>query len=473
MRADFVILGGGIAGLTAARELARRGHRVVLAEKGDQVGGLARTIEDRGFRFDIGGHRFHSTNPSVVRWLHDLLGSDVLTVPRRSHILIEERFAHYPLVLPGALRIFSPARAARMLGSYLLGRITERHRPDDSFEDWVIRRYGRALYEVFFEPYTEKVWGIPCRELSAQWAEQRIGIPSAWRALKHLFFPPPETLPTAVRTFHYPRRGFGMIPDALAREFVEMGGTLHTGTSLMQLVPRQDGAMVTLRHSSGLLDLIDADHVVSTLPMNALLAAIPDEYGSREIESDAQLEYRDMIVLMMALDRKQVSTDSWTYFPARELIFGRTHEPKNWSSEMVPSDQATSLVVEIFSTRGEPLWLLPDEELTRMVIEQMAGIGWIRAADVRHCKVMRVPFAYPVYRLGYERRLARVKGYLGQWPHLHLVGRTGSFRYLNSDGVVEDVFRFLEEMETEIDREIDNDRRFVIEPLAAQAGRWR
>lgn len=464
MHTDFVVLGGGIAGLTAARELLRAGYRVVVVEKAHEVGGLARTIEQEGFRFDIGGHRFHSNNPSVVQWLKDLLGDDLLVVPRISHILMEGKFARYPLVFPGALSIFSPARALKMLGSYLVGKVTERGRADVSFEDWVIRRYGRALYEVFFEPYTEKVWGIPCRELSAQWAAQRIGIPSMYRAVKHLIAPPPSTLATAICEFYYPRRGFGMIPQALEREILELGGVIHTGASLMQYLPTGSGATVTLKQASGLLELIDADRVVSTLPLTTLLEAIPEEHGSREVLQDAQLEYRDMIVLMMALNRKQVSADSWTYFPARNLTFGRTHEPKNWSPEMVPNDDVTSLAVEIFSTRGEPLWQMGDEEITRKVVEEMSAIGWIRAEDLRHCKVLRVPYAYPVYRVGYEKRLARVKEYLGQWSHLHLIGRTGSFKYLNSDGVVEDVFRFLDEIQVE--------RGASVEPLAAQAGRW-
>ncbi|UZQ54636.1 FAD-dependent oxidoreductase [Trichothermofontia sichuanensis B231] len=197
-----VVFGGGIAGLTIARELLKQGCHVTVVEKGATVGGLARTFERDGFRFDIGGHRFHSNNPSVVQWLKDLLGADLLTVPRFSHIYLNQQFVDYPIQFPGALTIFSPLKAIQMVSSYLMAKLTERQRRDVSFEDWVIKRYGRALYEVFFQPYTEKVWGIPGDRLSAAWASQRIGIPSMWRAVRHAIFPPQKAPATAISQFY-------------------------------------------------------------------------------------------------------------------------------------------------------------------------------------------------------------------------------------------------------------------------------
>ena len=461
---NFVILGGGIAGLAAARELLKRGCFVTIIEKGSEVGGLARTFEQDGFRFDIGGHRFHSNNPTVVQWLKDLLKSDLLVVPRTSHIYLNGQFVSYPIQFPGALSIFSPLQAAQMVISYLTAKVTESHRQDISFEDWVIKRYGKALYEVFFKPYTEKVWGIPCDQLSATWASQRIGIPSMWRAIKHAIAPPKNAPATAISEFYYPRSGFGMIPEALKREIVAMGGIVYTSTSLSCCTPTTNGFEVTVQQKNGDIKTIAADQVVSTVPLNCLLEAIPNEFGSQEVLDKYDLQYRDLICLFIALNKKQVSGDSWTYFPLKNLTFGRTHEPKNWSREMVPGEAYTSLAVEIFSSRDEPTWEMSDKAISDQVIEQMTQIGWINKNEVHKTWVMRVPYAYPVYHIGYQEKLRGIKDYLSQWQNLHLVGRTGSFHYMNSDGVIEDVFRFIEELLPE--------RAAEVSPLVAQAGRW-
>jgi protoporphyrinogen oxidase len=464
-RQRFVVLGGGIAGLATAKELLERGCQVTLIEKGSEVGGLARTFNQHGFRFDIGGHRFHSNNPTVVQWLKDLLKTDLLTVPRTSHIHLNGQFVDYPIQFPGALSIFSPWQAARMVGSYLLAKITERDRPDQSFEDWVVKRYGRALYEVFFKPYTEKVWGIPCHELSAAWAAQRISIPSFRKMLRHALMPPKrkQDVPaTAISEFYYPRAGFGMIPDALQWEIIRLGGVIHTGASLSELKPLPDGGFeVIVDRRDGFAQTILADQVVSTLPLNCLLQSIS---GSEAAIADYSLEYRDLICLFLALKKPQVSTDSWTYFPSQDLIFGRTHEPKNWSSEMVPDQECTSLAVEIFASRGDEIWQLSDQEIQEKVVKQMTEIGWIDAAEVHKSWLLRVPYAYPVYKVGYEQQLQTVKDYLSQWQGLHLVGRTGSFHYMNSDGVIEDVFKLMEQLFP--------DDVTAVRSLATQVGRW-
>jgi protoporphyrinogen oxidase len=460
----FVVLGGGLAGLVAARELLRKGCRVTLIEKNVEVGGLARTFEQDGFRFDIGGHRFHSNNPSVVQWLKDLLKTDLLVVPRFSHIYLNNKFVDYPIQFPDALSVFSPLKAMQMVVSYLSAKVTERGRQDISFEDWVVKRYGKALYRTFFQPYTEKVWGIACDQLAASWASQRIGIPSLLRVIKQAIQPTKDTPATAISQFYYPRAGFGMIPQALEKEILQMGGILHTSTTLLECVPLEQGFQVAIQHQDGTCHTLQADRVISTIPVNYLLQSIPAELGSQEILKNYTLEYRDIVCLFLALKRKQVSTDSWTYFPLRNLIFGRTHEPKNWSAEMVPSDDYTSLAIEIFSSRNEPIWNMTDDEILAKVVEQMDEIGWIRTTEVHKSWVLRVPYAYPVYHIGYQEKLQAVKTYLGQWENLHLAGRTGSFHYMNSDGVIEDIFQLMETLFPE--------KNIAVKSLASVTGRW-
>jgi len=241
------------------------------------------------------------------------LKSDLLVVPRTSHIHLNGQFVNYPVQFPQALSIFSPLKAAHMMSSYLTSKVTERRRQDISFEDWVTKRYGKALYEVFFKPYTEKVWGIPCDQLSATWAKQRIAVPSMARAIKHAIAPPKEVLATAISEFYYPRAGFGMIPEALSKEIVEMGGIIYTSASLVGCTPTSSGFQVAIRQQDSDRKTITADHIVSTIPLNSLLEAIPRELGSQEVLDQYELEYRDIICLFIALKKSQVSEDSWTY----------------------------------------------------------------------------------------------------------------------------------------------------------------
>lgn len=443
-REHYVVLGAGVAGLAAARELLNRNCRVTVIEKDRHEGGLARTVERDGFRFDIGGHRFHSNNEAIVSWLKELLRKDLLVAPRKSHIYFDGQFVKYPLELPGALSIFSPVKAAEMLASFMIAQVCERNRQDISFEDWLVKRYGRSLYDAFFRPYTEKVWGMPCTELSAAWASQRIGIPDMWHAIKEAISPPKDVRVTAISQFYYPRRGFGMFPEALSNEILRMGGTIHTETTLLRCAPRGDRFVASVRHADGTLEDIDAEHIVSTIPLDALLRAIPEEFGSGEVLDRFRLDYRDIMCVFIALNREQVSEDTWTYFPQQELIFARTHEPKNWSADMVPSQEYTSLAAEIFANRDSELWRESDNTIAARTVEQMHELGWIKKSEVMNHWVLRVPNAYPTYRIGYEQKVIAVKEYLSQWGNLHLLGRTGSFRYMNSDGVIEDVFRFLE-----------------------------
>jgi protoporphyrinogen oxidase len=461
-----LVLGGGIAGLTLASELGARGEQVTVLERAGVFGGLARTFARDGFRFDIGGHRFHSSNPAVVAWIRDLLGPDLLTVPRCSHIYMGGRFVEYPLRFPGALRIFRPLQAARLAGSYLAARFARNGHPERSFEDWVVRRFGRGRYDIYFKPYTEKVWGIPCAELSAEWASRRISLPSLTAAVRDALRPARERPATAITQFYYPRSGYGLIGDTLAANAARSGARLLANAELRELRPFGEAAgsgfQALVRIGDSTRPLV-ADRVISTIPLGALLAAIPPELGSETVARDAALRYRDLICLFVAANKEQISRDTWTYFPGAEIIFGRTHEPKNWSSEMVPSPEVSSMAFEIFAGAGEAVWELSDDQLLERVLQVTARLGWLQRGEVSRYWVLRVRNAYPVYDLDYAPRLAAVRDYLARWPDLHLVGRTGSFRYMNVDGVVEDCFALLAQLTGERGR---------VAALVDETARW-
>jgi len=461
---DFVVLGGGVAGLTIAREIARAGRSVTVVERGATVGGLARTFRRDGYSFDLGGHRFHSNNADVVNWLKELVGGDLLRVDRRSRIHLRERFIDYPVRLTQATRAFGAGTAVRGALSYL-DALTTNHRNDAvTFEDWVVRRFGRVLYEIYFKPYTEKVWGIRCDELSADWAAQRISVPNLAETVRDALFPPRRPASTAVRQFYYPRLGYGTISDRLADGISGLGQQVLTSTSLEKLQFGRGDAAVDVVDHAGAARTIRCGQVVSTIPLDALLGALAHEPGIAEVAADTRLAYRGIVLLFLAVARPQVSPDSWTYFPNPGLLFARSHEPKNWSAAMVPAASVTSLALEVFSSPGEPAWTADDAELVERAVGELDRVGWLGRTDVTHSWVLRVPHAYPVHDLGYAARFAKVRGVLGRYPALHLLGRTGAFSYMNVDGVVEDCFRLARDLGLSGDS--------AVRPLDTGSGRW-
>jgi protoporphyrinogen oxidase len=476
----IIILGAGVAGLATGLELLRRGRRVTIVERGHEVGGLARTFVKRTqageFRFDIGGHRFHSHKPEIIGWVQQLMGADLLHVPRISRIYLSYdnkatgKFVDYPLQFPGALSIFPPVQAARILSSYAAATVRNRvdgSQPDVSFEDWVVRRFGRELYQVYFEPYTEKVWGISCRELSADWAAQRISLPSLSEAVKRAISPGSAPPATIISHFWYPRLGFGMIPDQMQCEIERLGGQILLGASLQAITPdagspsQAQGFQVTFANAAG-SHRLHADRLISSIPLNFLLASLPPETGSHAVAERFTLRYRDIILIYLALRAPQVSTDSWTYFPGRKLLVGRTHEPRNWSTQMAPAGY-TSLAAEVFTSQGDPAWEHADAELVRRAAADLTGIGFMPPNTLVDSWVHRVKYAYPVYDIGYAERLAEVREFLTTWPTLHLVGRTGSFRYMNSDGVIEDALRLADYLTGVREQHVDVSKEYKVD----------
>jgi protoporphyrinogen oxidase len=462
--AEYGVLGGGIAGLTIAREIARAGRSVVVLEQDAAVGGLARTIRWDGYAFDLGGHRFHSNNPDVVGWLQALMGNDLLSVQRRSRIHVNGRFVDYPIRLRQATVAFGPLKAGAIACSYAASLVAHRDSHDHSFEQWVIRRYGRVLYDIYFRPYTEKVWGIPCTDLSADWAAQRISLPSLPKALYHAIVPSKNPPPTIVQHFYYPRNGYGTIGDRLADEIIGLGGQIACGTSVTRIDVAHETTTISVRREGTVGRVVQCGHVISTIPVGTLLATLAHDADVARVATDTPLPYRGVMLVLLQLNRTSISADSWTYFPSPSMLLGRTHEPKNWSPAMVPDPDVTSLAVEIFSSPGDGVWETPDPRLVARTVEDLAGVGWIRPSDVRASRVVRAPYAYPVYTLDYRERVARVRAVLARWPSLSLLGRTGAFSYRNVDGVVEDSF-FLA-------GQLGLTAGAPVERLAADRGRW-
>jgi protoporphyrinogen oxidase len=433
---DFGVLGAGLSGLALAHQLAQKGHRVAIIERMPQVGGLARTLSFGPYRYDLGGHRWHTPLTDIDAWVGDLMGDDLLDVPRRSRIRLDGRYVDYPLQFPGALSSFGVPKATRIVASYVAARVTRLADGEDvSFEDWIVHRFGRALYEIYFQPYTEKVWGMPCTQLSSDWASQRIQLPGLAAAILGSLAQKPKA-PTLVSQFRYPRLGIGMITDRLAAETLATGNArLVVGACVVGLDRDEDAVHWRVGFDrDGRRETLEARQIISTIPVDALIRALPN---SEELDAAGgqRLAYRSLICVCLALDAPRISADTWTYFPDRQLLLGRTHEPPNWSPYMAPED-STSLCVEVFCSEGDAVWRWSHDDLVDKVVKELRDLELLGSRSVRDAWVAPVPYAYPIYHVGHQEALDGVLAGLRRWPDLHLAGRTGTFRYLNMDGVV-------------------------------------
>ncbi len=440
-----LILGGGISGLTAGYELVRRGIPVVILEQETEAGGLFRTVGRDGFRFDLGGHRLYSEKPEIMGYYRDLGGDAIREVDRRSSIYLRGRLIDYPLELANAITAFGPRNAVRIGSSYLKAALGPSRNGTGSgpsgeytFEDWVVSRFGRALYEIYFKPYTEKVWGIPCTEISSHWASSRISVGNLFQALYKSFFKR-NSSKTLIDRFLYPDQGVGTLCDELVRRIRASGlGRLLTGAPVVRL-GRVDGMWRAITGTGNDQAVHDAAALISTIPVHSLVDSLErGGMGAKSAvgESVRELFYRDLILVFVPLDKPRVSPDSWTYYPDTHVIFGRSHEPRNWSIRMVPKGQ-TSLCLEIFASRGDELWELPDQTLIDRSAQALMHFGLAQRREIRSPWVMRVSDAYPIYNIGYKPHLSRLHDYAATLPDFHLLGRTGSFKYMNSDLAIE------------------------------------
>jgi len=391
----------------------------VLEADPAHVGGLSRTASYRGFRFDIGGHRFYSKNPEVEALWTELMGADMLTVRRMSRILYRGRYFDYPLRAANAFRNLGLPETLRCLASYLTARLQPRH-PVVSFEDWVVNRFGRRLFEIFFKTYTEKVWGIPCHEISADWAAQRIRGLSLLDATLHALGWKKPAHTTLIERFRYPRLGPGMLWERLAARCpVVMGARVERVTA--------EGVW-----AGG--QLYAAEHVISSMPLRHLVEALDPAPPEVMRQAAAGLHYRDFLTVVLMVDEAKVFPDNWIYVHDPAVRVGRIQNYKNWSPEMVPSPQQTGLGLEYFCFAGDSLWSQDDASLVKLATAEAAQLGIVRPERVFDGTVVRMPRAYPVYDEGYLGRVEIVRAWLREhWPRLQVVGRNGMHRYNNQD----------------------------------------
>ena len=431
----IVVIGAGPAGLTAAYEIATRTQARVTVLEGDAVvGGISRTVQYNGFRFDLGGHRFFTKITPVYKMWREILGSEFIKVPRQSRIFYNGRYFDYPLRPMNALTGLGLWNAALIVASY----IKWHYRPypvEENFEQWVTNRFGRRLYMAFFKTYTEKVWGMPCTEIRAEWAAQRIqGLSLARAVLNATALNKRSTdIKSLIHEFDYPRLGPGQMWEKCRDLLEERGHTVLMSHRATQ-IQLENGRVVAVVATSAEGDRrIPAEHVISTMPLRALVRSVRPAPPAETSAAGEGLAYRDFLTVALMLKREHVFPDNWIYIHTPGVKVGRIQNFNNWSAAMVPTPGITCIGMEYFCFKGDGLWSTPDDQLAALATKELASLGLADANEVVDAKVVRVPKAYPIYDSAYSDHILKIREFIDPIPNLHTVGRNGMHKYNNQD----------------------------------------
>ena len=432
---NVVIMGGGPAGLAAGYELAKKGYRVTLIEKEKQVGGISKTVEKDGYRFDQGGHRFFTKIEEVEQLWNEVLEEDFLLRPRLSRIFYRGKFFDYPIKPFNALSGLGLYESMKIVGSYMKVKVKPIH-PEESFEDWVTNRFGYRLFNHFFKSYTEKVWGISTKELKAEWAAQRIQGLNLVKAVTNALFKQfkKNSIKTLIEEFHYPRLGPGQMYESMARAIEKCGGKVLLNARVSRI--NMNGPKfiaVEYVNQAGQENRIEADHAISSLPLRDLIHLLRPGLDSDVVKAGDLLKYRDFVSVNLALNKEFLFPDNWIYVHSPEVNLGRVQNFKQWSPSMVPEEGCSSLGLEYFCNEGDELWSSPDDDLIDMAVEEISQIGLIEKDIVKWGWVVRVPKAYPVYDDDYQEAMPAIKRFLNGLDNLQTIGRNGLHRYNNMD----------------------------------------
>jgi len=438
---SVICIGGGPAGLTAAYRLSAAGARVTVLERDpDLLGGISRTEVYKGFRFDVGGHRFFSRSKEIEALWEEILGNQLLTRQRKSRIFYHHKLFDYPLRPLNALSGLGIFESIRCMLSYFKAKVLP-HRNPQTFEDWVTNQFGHRLFSIFFESYTEKVWGMKCKEISADWAAQRIKGLSLGTAVWQALMPSglkggggsPKSL---IESFRYPRLGPGQMWETAAEKIVQAGGEVLMGRSVDRLGRDQESGRWTVSalDPEGNRHEFSSDHVISSAAIAELVEYLDPAPPEAVRTAGRMLRYRDFVTVALIVKNVDCFDDNWIYIHDPTVKVGRIQNFKSWSPHLVPDPDLNCLGLEYFCFKGDGLWESKDEDLIRLADEELIQLGLVTPGHVIDGTVIRQPRAYPVYDENYEERVALFRSWLEtNRPGLHLVGRNGMHKYNNQD----------------------------------------
>ena len=442
MNVETLIIGAGPAGLTTAYELTKAGHSVAIVERDPvYVGGISRTVNYKGYRFDIGGHRFFSKSAEVEAWWTEIMGDEMLQRPRSSRIYYNGKLFDYPLRAGDALAKLGPVEALRCVISYGWAQIRP-HRNVVSFEQWVVNNFGRRLFEIFFKTYTEKVWGMDCGDISADWAAQRIKGLNLYQAIIQSFGLGKKpsgsdgVIKTLINSFRYPRLGPGQMWERARDKIVDQGGTMMMGSTITAISQHAETGkwIAIITDAQGKETKITADHVVSTAAVNELVRMLGADADPAVAAAAKGLRYRDFLIIGLITRGKESFDDNWIYIHDPSVKVGRIQNFKSWSPDMVPDPNTACYGMEYFCNVGDDTWDMSDADLIARAKQEIGQLGLAAPQDIIDGSVVRQPKAYPVYDDTYKINVDTItEGLEEQFTNLHLAGRNGMHKYNNQD----------------------------------------
>lgn len=437
---DILILGAGWSGLLAADLLYNKynNKKIVILEKEQELGGLARTLNFRSFKFDIGGHGLFFKKEENANYLRKMVNyNDLLTLKRKIKVLYKNKYIDYPPNLYSVLRIEKKYVLNIFLDMFRLNKSQRQ----DNFEEWVKSNYGECLYKIYFRDYTEKVWGKSCNQLSASWADKRIGNNSLYKFFKSSFMRNgygKENNPF----FYYPKEGIGLLPKILERDVVNKGCQIYKGIELKQVLINKG----TLKSLSYIFDKCEYEihfkHIISSIPVTELIKIFLN--ATPVIKSTLQgIKYRNLILVNFIFDRRLITNWHWCYFPSSEVLFSRIHEPKLWSKDMAPEDK-TLLCIEIFCDYDDFYWNMKEGDLINQVQDTLRNIGLVNGKDFFGARINKIKYAYPLHYCGFEKPLNDANSFFATFKNLHLIGRSGTHSYFDMEQCLENVRKKVE-----------------------------
>jgi protoporphyrinogen oxidase len=433
-----VIIGAGPAGLSAAETLSQSDRRFTVLEAADHTGGISATIKHNDFLFDLGGHRFFTKNSEIDRYVSQLLGDELVSVDRSSKILLNGRFFDYPLRPVNAIFGLGPLTAAEIIFNYVIERFQFNRPAPRSLEDWVISQFGKTLYLLFFKTYTEKVWGIDCSRISAEWGVQRIkGLSLRTAIVDALWKKRKKDAASLLKHFTYPKKGIGVICEKLA-ETIRRPNRLLFRAPVQELFHEGNSIKAVAYGGTEGGGSIETEFVISSMPITELILSLRPLPPSEIVDAARWLKYRDLVCVALMFNTPFVTDQTWIYVHDPAIDFGRLHEPKNWSRHMAPPDKSC-VVFEYFCNAGDEVWDASDEALYQKTVRDFSksAIAPGAVAAIFDYKVVRTSKTYPLYEIGFSRHLLKIRDYLKRFTNLQLIGRYGTYKYNNLDHSLE------------------------------------
>lgn len=426
------IIGAGPAGLNAAHELAKNNILSTVFEKSDRVGGISRTETHKGYRFDIGGHRFFTKNQKIQEIWEETLKKEFLSVPRKSKIYYQGKYFNYPLSLFNAVSQISIFENILVILSYLKVRIRP-YKHEETFDQWVSNRFGRRLFNIFFKTYTEKVWGIPCNEIKSDWAAQRIKGLSLSEALLNALSGNHNTH-TLVNKFHYPSKGSGMMWEQFRKTIEIQGSKVCLHSELIGI--KHNGSRITdvcYKNKDQKESTLPVQHLISSIPLPQLISMMDPKPPAKVIAASCNLCFRSFIFVVLIVAQQECFSDQWIYVHNSDVKVGRIQFFNNWSSELIAEPGKRLLGMDYFCNQDDQDWKMSDQQLIDRATQELCRLNITTSHLVEDGIVVREPYAYPIYNNNYDKHLAIIQNYITGFENLQTIGRNGMHRYNNMD----------------------------------------